>query len=196
MLFSGLMLSLALMIQGVDDTGTAVAKPIGEVHLEPTTGSYFQVFEFYGRPPHTWKHAQRMVRGYHHEGREGRLASVKSGNTHYFLLAKFPLIRQRQMWIGLKAECNETAEITWSDGTALEGQSFRAWNDGTQKKISRTCRDRPSSGMLLPVYYDPHQLGTRWEAGTERSNLSYMLVEFVEPTEDDVEGAGEPEPTP
>jgi len=187
MLFTGLMLSLALMFQGVDDTGVAVARPTGEVYLEPTTGSYFQIFEFYGRPPHTWRHAQRMVRGYRYEGREGQLASVKTGKTHYFLLTKFPLLQKQRMWIGLQAVCNETVDITWTDGDDLADQSFRAWNDGTQKRISRTCRARRGSGLQLPVYYDPNLLGTRWEVGTIGTNIQYMMVEFVEPIEEEVE---------
>ena len=195
MSISGALIALALLVQGVDDTGTAVAKPVGPVHLEPITGSYFQVFEFYGRPPHTWRHAERMVRGYFHEKREGQLAAIKSGQIHYFLLSKFPLLQRQKMWIGLLAKCNDTAEITWSDGTALADQSFRAWNDGTLKRISRTCRSRKQSGAELPVFYDPHELGTRWEAGNQRTNLKYMLVEFVEPTEEiGDETAPEPQP--
>lgn len=187
MSFAGLVLAASMLLQGLDDTGTAVARPIGEVHLEPTTGSYFQVFEFYGRPPHTWRHADRMVRGYLHEGREGRLAHITSGSVHYFLLVKFPLLRQMPSWIGLRAICNETTELKWVEGPDLVDQSFRAWNDGTQKNISRTCRANKNSGMELPVFYDPHELGTRWEIGDIRTNQRYMLVEFKVPEDAEAE---------
>jgi len=184
MSFSGLLIGAAMLLQGVDATGTAIARPIGEVHLEPTTGSYFQIFEFYGRPPHTWRHAKEMVRGYFHEGREGQLATIKAQTIHYFLLVNFPMVQQHQMWIGLSATCNERAELAWTDGTTLQEYPFRAWNDGTQRKISRTCRDRAESGLVLPVFYDPHELGTRWEAGNANQNLRYMIVEFAVPVED------------
>jgi hypothetical protein len=196
MSFAGLMLAASMLTQGLDDTGTAIAKPIGDVILEPTTGSYFQVFEFYGRPPHSWRHADRMVRGYFHEGREGKLAHVVSGSVHYFLLSRFPIVRQEKMWIGLQVTCNEKAEIEWVDGGALADQSFRAWNDGTQKTISRTCRDRVESGYEMPIFYDPHELGTRWEAGNSRTNLRFMMVEFQVPKETDEETAGEAEDNP
>jgi len=197
MSLSGLFLAVAMMFQGVDDTGTAVARPIGEAYLEPTTGSYFQVFEFYGRPPHTWNHAKIMVKGYLHEGREGQLAHIKSQTVHYFLLVKFPVMRQQKMWIGLSATCKERAEIKWLDGTFIGEQAFRAWNDGTQRKISRTCRARQDSGAVLPVFYDPHELGTRWEAGDAGTNLRFMIVEFPVPkeeTEEEVASNSEPVP--
>ncbi len=182
-MLSGLLFAVALMFQGVDATGTAIARPIGEVYLEPTTGSYFQIFEFYGRPPHTWRHAKLMVKGYLVEGREGRLAEVKSQSVHYFLLTKFPLLRKEKMWIGLRATCNEKAEIEWLDGTKIGEQPFRAWNDGTERTISRTCRANKNSGKVLPIYYYPHELGIRWEAGSANQNLSYMIVEFPIPQE-------------
>jgi len=178
MSLTGIIFAAALMFQNVDATGTAVARPMGKAYLEPTTGSYFQIFEFYGRPPHTWEHAKEMVRGYHHEGREGRLAHIKSQTVHFFLLIKFPKIRETKMWIGLRAICNEKAEIDWQDGPALKEQPFRAWNDGAQRSISRTCRSKKESGITLPVYYDPHELGTRWQPGNSRTNLPYMIVEF------------------
>mgnify|MGYP000515237438 CR=1 FL=1 len=184
MSLSGMLFAVALLFQGVDETGTAIARPIGEAYLEPTTGSYFQIFEFYGRPPHTWAHAKEMVRGYYHEGREGRLAHVKSQTVHYFLLVKFPMVRQHQMWIGLSATCNEKADINWLDGSSIKEQAFRAWNDGTQRTISRTCRSRKESGDVLPVFYDPHELGTRWEAGAAGKNLRYMIAEFPVPVEE------------
>jgi len=194
MIFASVLLVTSMALQGLDDTGTAVAKPVGDIFLEPTTGSYFQMFEFYGRPPHTWRHADRMVRGYVHEGREGRLARVPSGSVHYFLLTKFPMLLKERSWIGLKVQCNETTEINWVDGTALGDQAFRAWNDGTQRNISRTCRENPNSGLELPVYYFPHELGTRWEVADSRYNLRYMMVEFQVP--EDAEASDEKDENP
>jgi len=186
---SVLMVALALMVQtGPDETGVAVAKPTGKALLEPDSGSYFQVFEFFGRPPHTFRHAARMVKGYHYQGREGRLAHIKTGAIHYFLLLNFPEIQDKKMWIGLQAVCNETTEIGWFEGSSLGDQSFRAWNGGTARNITRTCKKYKESGMTLPVFYEAHQLGVRWEAGKDTTNLRHMIVEFPVPEE-------EPEPT-
>jgi len=179
-----MLVAVVMLFQGADDTGTAVARPIGEVKLEPTSGSYFQMFEFYGRPPHTWKHAQRMVRGYFYEEREGRLAEIKTGAIHYFLLLNFMDLRSKKAWIGLSATCNETAEMKWLDGSDLADQSFRAWNEGTTRNISRTCRANKDSGMVLPAYYDSHELGLRWDVGNEKTNLKYMMVEFPVPVDE------------
>lgn len=187
MFLSGVLVAAAMMFQVVDDTGTAVARPIGEVKLEPTTGSYFQMFEFFGRPPHTWEHAKRMVRGYRYKDREGRLAHVKTGAVHYFLLLNFMEMRSKKAWIGLSATCGEKAEIEWIDGSQLADQSFRAWNEGTPRKISRTCKAAKDSGRVLPVFYDSHELGLRWESGAPRMNLQYMMVEFPD-LSDEAEG--------
>jgi len=189
---SGIGATLAVMMmffQGIDETGTAVARPIGEVHLNETTGSYFQIFEFYGKPPHTWRHARRMVRGYLYEGREGQLATVKDVETHYFLLLNFPMIRQSPMWIGLSATCNEQADLAWVDGALLADQSFRGFGDGALRDISRTCRSRKDSGMEIPIFYEPDAFGVRWQKGTDRQNLTYMMVEFPKPTDEASEEA-------
>jgi len=187
MSLTAMLFAATLLFQGLDETGTAIARPIGDAALEPTTGSYFQVFEFFGRPPYTWRHAKLMVKGYLHEGREGRLATIKSQSVHYFLLVKFPMVREQKMWIGLSATCNEHADIEWLDGSSLSEAPFRAWNDGAQRKISRTCRAKAETGTVLPVYYDPHELGTRWEPGTATTNLRYMMVEFPVPAEESSE---------
>jgi len=176
---SVLMVALALMVQtGPDETGVAVAKPTGKALLEHDSGSYFQVFEFFGRPPHTFRHAARMVKGYHYQGREGRLAHIKTGAIHYFLLLNFPEIQDKKMWIGLQAVCNETTDIGWLEGTSLSEQSFRAWNGGTARNISRTCKRYKESGKQLPVFYEAHELGVRWEVATETADIRHMIVEF------------------
>ena len=190
MFLSGVLVAAAMMLQSVDDTGTAVAKPIGDVKVEPTTGSYFQIFEFYGRPPHTWEHAQRMVRGYRYKDREGRLAHIKTGAVHYFLLLNFLDLSSKRVWIGLSAQCNEKADIKWLDGSDLSEQSFRAWTAGAAKNISRTCRAKKLSGDIMPVFYEAHELGLRWDISGEKSNLKYMLVEF--PVEVESEAADAP----
>lgn len=194
MFLTGALVAAAMMFQAVDDTGTAVAKPIGEAKLEPTTGHYFQIFEFYGRPPHTWRHAQRMVRGYQHKGIEGRLAHVKTGTVHYFLLLNFLELSEMKVWIGLSAQCNEKTEIKWLDGSDLNEQSFRAWTAGATKNISRQCRASKLSGKQFPVFYEAHELGLRWDIAGERTNLKYMLVEFAE-EEASEETADESKPT-
>ncbi|MCK0070418.1 C-type lectin domain-containing protein [Kordiimonas laminariae] len=182
MLFAGLMLASSFLIQ--DATGIAVARPTGKAHLEPTTGSYFQIFEFHGRPPHTWEHASRMVRGYLHDNeREGRLATIKSNAVHYFLLLEFPEMREKPMWIGLRAQCNEYTDYIWTDETTLEDQTFRAWNAGTQQKIREFCRSNKDTGRTLPVYYDPTEFGVRWDVRDPRINIKYMMVEFPAPEE-------------
>lgn len=174
----------AMMMQSLDATGTALARPIGEAHLEPVSGSYFQVFEFYGRPPHTWRHAEQMVKGYLHDGREGHLAFVKEGATHYFLILNFDLIHEQKMWIGLSAQCNDVAELNWLDGSSLQSGSFRAWSSVAQKKVRDGCNARRNTGTELPVFYEPSEFGVRWEVGEPNTNLKYMMVEFPVPKED------------
>ncbi|WP_417463547.1 C-type lectin domain-containing protein [Kordiimonas sp.] len=196
-ILASMVVALNMMMQGIDDTGTAVARPIGEVHFNEDTGSYYQIFDFIGKPPHTWVHARRMVKGYRYKDREGRLAVIKDISLHYFLLLNFPMLRQQKMWIGLSVECNETADMTWVDGSSLADQSFRGFGEGVLRDISRTCRARKDSGALYPIYYEPDQFGVRWQMADARANLTYMMVEFPVP-EEEAEGAAvdaEGEPT-
>ncbi|TNE60662.1 MAG: C-type lectin domain-containing protein [Alphaproteobacteria bacterium] len=185
----GVISVVAALMQGLDSTGTAIARPIGEAHKDPTSGNYYQIFEFYGPRPYTWRHARRMVRGYIYEGMEGQLASVKELSTHYFLLLQFPKMREMPTWIGLSAQCNETAELTWQDGSSLADQSFRAWGADAQATISRYCRAHKLSGDTIPIYYKPDQFGVRWEAGNEGTDLQYMVVEFSKHDEADKKDA-------
>ncbi|WP_417451703.1 C-type lectin domain-containing protein [Kordiimonas sp.] len=181
---ASMMVALTMMMQGIDDTGTAIARPIGEVHFNEDTGSYYQVFDFVGKPPHTWEHARRMVKGYLQEGREGRLVVVRDIATHYFLILNFPQMRQQSMWIGLAATCNETADLEWVDGTSLADQSFRGFGDGVLRDISRSCRARKGSGDVLPIFYQPDQFGVRWQVANAKTNKGYMMVEFPAPNEE------------
>ena len=176
-----------MLMQGLDETGIAVARPVGKAILEPVSGSYFQVFEFYGRPPHTWRHARNMVRGYRHDDREGRLAFVKTGATHFFLVLNFEMLRAKKMWIGLAAECNEQADLIWSDETRLGDGSFRAWSPVAQKGIRDGCSRYEGTGTRLPVFYDPTEFGVRWEIGNVTMNITHMMVEFPVPEKEDAE---------
>lgn len=187
---ANMMVALTMMLQGIDDTGTAIARPIGEVHFNEATGSYYQVFDFVGKPPHTWEHARRMVKGYRYQGREGRLAIVRDIETHYFLIMKFPKMRETRMWIGLRATCGEGAELAWVDESSLQDQSFRGFGEGVLREISRTCRARPNSGDILPIFYEPDGFSVRWQVGAARTNQTYMMVEFPVPEE---EGGAAPE---
>ena len=191
---ASMMVALTMMFQGIDETGTAIARPIGDVYLNEANGSYYQIFDFVGKPPHTWAHARRMVKGYRYQGREGRLAVVRDIETHYFLLMKFPKMRQEKMWIGLRATCREDADLEWVDETSLKDQSFRGFGDGVLRDISRACRARGSSGDILPVFYEPDGFGVRWQVANARTNLGYMMVEFPVPEEGEgaAEGAAAP----
>ena len=180
---------VAAMMMFQDDTGIAVARPIGEAMLEPVSGSYFQVFEFFGRPPHTWRHAARMVKGYRHEDRDGHLAYVKDGATHFFLVLNFDILREQKLWIGMSARCNETAELYWLDDTPLAEGSFRAWSPVAQKTFRDQCKQLQNTGTDLPIYYDPTEFGVRWEVANPRTNLKYMMVEFPVPAESNEEEA-------
>ncbi|PCI63087.1 MAG: hypothetical protein COB37_05825 [Kordiimonadales bacterium] len=179
MFFASLVIASSLLVQSFSGTGTAAAKPLGKAVLEETTGHHFQIFEFVGRPPHTWEHAELMVSGYMHEGVPGQLAKIPTADVHYFLLGNFPLVGTVNMWFGLTAICRDGTAFEWVDGTALVATPFRAWSDGAQRKISRGCRAGASSFKRFPVYYNSSKFGMRWEAANARTDVRYMIVEFV-----------------
>ena len=148
--------------------------------LEETTGHHFQIFEFVGRPPYTWEHAELMVSGYLHDGVPGKLAKIPTADVHYFLLGNFPLVGAVNMWFGLTAICSDGTKMEWVDGTALEATPFRAWSDGAQRTISRGCRGaNESSHRRYPVFYNSGKFGMRWEAGTISQDVRHMIVEFI-----------------
>ena len=192
-----MVVALTMMMQGIDETGTAVASPIGEVAFDADTGSYYQIFQFIGKPPHTWEHARRMVKGYQYEGREGQLAVIRNIASHYFLLLKFPMLRQQKMWIGLGVTCEKkTSILEWVDGTSLADQSFRGFGEGVLREVSRTCRTVEYSKDIYPIYYEPDSFGVRWQLGRPKDNLLYMMVEFPKPAEAKAKDAPAPEVSP
>ena len=89
------------------------------------------------------------------------------------------------MWIGLSAQCNESADLKWLDDTPLSEGSFRAWSPVAQKKFRDECKKRQNSGIDLPVFYDPTEFGVRWEVGDPNVNITHMMVEFPIPQEDE-----------
>ncbi len=182
--FAGIMLIGASLQSFNDYTGTAVAQPIGEAHLDPTSGSYYQIFVFHGKPPHTWRHARKMVRGYFHEKREGRLAHVLNIKTHYFLISKFPMMFDQRMWIGLSVVCekDDGPQPQWTDGKLLKETTFRAWDPAAGQSYNRQCKGKDYKTQI-PVMYDPTQFGSRWRVEQINTNVKYMMVEFAEPVE-------------
>lgn len=181
--FIGAVMSIlaGLMQATPDATGTAIARPLGKAEFFSASDSYFQVFEFFGKPPHTWAHANRMVRGYRVEGRDGRLAHVPDLETHFFLLSHFQLMNEQRMWIGLYVDCGERITTHWVEGPALDAQPFRAWIDTAPGTIRGLCRTHRSSGRPVPVFYEPSEFGVRWQAMAPGGNLKYMMVEFPAP---------------
>ncbi|WP_374763803.1 C-type lectin domain-containing protein [Yunchengibacter salinarum] len=173
----GMALSSGAVGQGVDSTGTAVAKPRGQAVQDPTSGSYFQLFEFYGPQPYSWRHASAMVPGYEYKGVPGQLARIKQADTHYFLMVEFPVLRSAPAWIGLVGECGRGIEFQWVSGEPLSQSPFRAWAAGAREQ-ARTLCDRAPEGTRLPVFYEPSEFGTRWRVTRSNANQRLMLVEF------------------
>lgn len=172
---------LTIIALQADATGTAVAQPTGEVVYREDTDTYYQIFEFFGSPPYSWEHAQFTVKGYRHKGREGFLAKIPDAMTHYFVLGSLRQLRAQPAWIGMAFRCEEgVAVASWDDGDLLKDQSFRAWAPNVGRKTRDACRGRMSSDAI-PVYYNPTDLGTRWEVASGKGNIQYLLVAFPPP---------------
>ncbi len=174
------LISLVSLQVSVDATGTAIARPVGEAKFDAPSGSYFQVMQFYGPTPHTWEHAQVMVKGYRHKDREGRLAHITTGEIHFFMMLNYPELQMYPMWMGLRVECKDK-QGRWTDNTLLREQEFRAWSDTTGKIIRDTCKREGEKSYVPFTYKGSETGGLRWHAVGKRTNVKSMLVEFPDP---------------
>jgi|GEM_PF-1618327 len=133
------------------------------------TKSYFEVRAYRG----TWNKAYALAKTREYKGTAGRLAHVKSLNTHQFIIRNFKL--SGPTWIGLQYFCRNQ-KVKWVDASnELGNLPFTAW----APKWARTDV-RCGGKNYMPVYYTGSNSSTpfRWQASGPAKGFHYYLVEY------------------
>ncbi len=122
--------------------------------------------------------AKRSFKGVH-----GRLAIIKSKETHEFLAKQ--LHPSVSAWIGLRYYCR-FKKLMWGNGTILKsGRDFAIWGPNTwningpsprtskQSECWRSTRD-----FYLPVHYWPVEDGFKWNANDYAKEFNAVIIEY------------------
>ncbi len=159
----------------------ARTKPI----LDPSSGSYYQLYYIESGSKMDWWIAQRASNELLYNGRRGQLATIKSGDTHFFLMSNFSVpTKGGKFWIGLRMSC-ATKGFTWEDGHKLSEQQFSAWTANLYRNEKVSCHPGSLAGAppYLPVSLVSSDNSFRWEISGPRKWYNGMLVEFPKPAE-------------
>ncbi len=122
----------------------------------PETRSYFELrFDNVGQA--LWTDTLKAVKRLSYKGVPGRLAIVRTFETHNFLMERFRLTQPA--WIGLHLDCR-TGKLIWSDGNPMQPNEPNLWHTPWYRVKEWTCasqRNSVATGKfsLMPVAYTP-----------------------------------------
>lgn len=159
----------------------------------PETKSYFELYspdandpsntkvKTFGKIQH--KHAIKMAAQRFYKGVRGRLAVVKSQETHEFL-AKH-LRPEGSAWIGLRYYCS-FKKLMWVTGEIFTpGKDFAKWGPRTWSvQGSSPANNKPGQclyhekGVALPVHYWGMEHGFFWNANGMAKEFNVMIIEY------------------
>jgi hypothetical protein len=160
-----------------ESASTSTAKPVYNKPIyDPASKSYFELVKLtkgddadHYLPSMNWSNAEAFARRRAYKGALGRLATIKAGDTHFFILTS--LRPSTFTWIGLRYSC-DTQKFRWSDGTALV-EEFQAWH-ATWNQSGESCL----KGSFMGVAYTPISDGFRWVAKGRAKLYTDLLVEY------------------
>lgn len=130
---------------------TPVYDPISKSYFEMVDGSHGMVKGPLAHEGPNWTDAYRLAQGRVFKGVHGRLAVVKSLETHEFLMRTFR--PETYVWIGLRYWCTQR-KLQWSDGTIAAAGSFQAW-DKVWRQDVYACASGGGDKEFMPVAYSP-----------------------------------------
>lgn len=162
---------------GVGMSGSAQAQFSSSRTVEgpiynPHTKSYFELQ--YSRQDRNWRNASRWASTLSYKGVQGRLAIVRSVETHDFLLTRFHL-ESNEAWIGLRLNC-DSGKLIWVDGSVLESDGFSVWD--LQQWHRTRIRCGHNEILHMGVYYRPREKYFRWQAAGENKAFNRYFIEY------------------
>lgn len=170
----------ALLIVGIT---AAQAQPVVDTPLfDPSSGSYFLLHRFTkAESPDDVFHAlnfaqsMRAASGRAHKGVPGRMAVVKTAETHQFILIN--LRPPEHTWIGLRYFC-KLRQLQWVNGEVHPKGAFSPWAAKWDQADTASCVRGGGEADWMPVAYEGVHAGARWVAKGAKKRYSYVIIEF------------------
>lgn len=152
---------------------TPIYDPYAKSYFEMVDGSHGLVQGPLSHEGPNWAEANRLAQRRAFKGVRGRLAIVRSWQTHLFLLNTFR--PKTYVWIGLRYSCRER-KLHWADGSTMEAGSFQAW-DKVWRQDVYACASTQDPAEYMPVAYAP--LPTfDWIGKGINKRFYYFFVEY------------------
>ncbi len=179
MRFVSLALFAALFLPTSADARPVLDKPM----YDPVSKSYFELHKVTRDedrraveiPELPFDQAERFARQRTFKGVRGRLAVVKSNETHLFLMQNFQ--PDLPVWIGLRYYC-KLRELRWVSGEKVTRKSFQAWDPNWDQSGNAGCIKGRGQADWMSVCYSPVQDGFRWVMKGARKHYVMYFVEY------------------
>jgi hypothetical protein len=168
--------------------GTAAAQAQGPVFekpiYDPASKSYFELVRVTPAqqehhkvgmvPEASFERAAAFAAGRAYKGTKGRLAVVKSQETHEFIMQN--LRPPGYAFIGLRYYCKERT-LRWINGETHPANGFKAWAANWDQGDNKDCVRFPNNPWL-GVAYSGIKDGFRWVARGSAKNWNLYIVEY------------------
>jgi hypothetical protein len=174
----------ALLVYGT--TAAHAQEPVfGKPMYDPASKSYFELVavlaaqmpkEKQGMVPETsWDKAAAFAASRQYKGVKGRLAIVKSQETHEFLMTH--LRPNYPAFIGLRYFCKDR-RLQWVNGDTHPANGFKAWDQNWDQGDNKICLNSTKGPWWMGVVYTGVGSGFRWVARGERKHWTMYIVEY------------------
>jgi hypothetical protein len=174
---------LILLVIGLLYASAAQAQPnYGKPVYDPVSKSYFELVKVTSQmspglaiPNILADRAEVQAKGRVYKGVHGRLAIIRSQETHSFIMQN--LRPNEPAWIGLRYLCN-TRELRWSNGQKWAKGDFSAWANPWNRSGIPTCVKDGANTDWMPIAYSPVRDGFQWFANGGRKAYVAFIVEY------------------
>jgi hypothetical protein len=157
----------------------------GKPMYDPASKSYFELVAVtqaqipaykIGMVPETsWDKAVAYAAARAYRGTQGRLAVVKSQETHEFLMTH--LRPAYPTFIGLRYSCKER-RLEWVTGETHPANGFKAWDQHWDQGDNKICLGSTNGPWWMGVAYTGLGNGFRWVARGNLKNWTAYIVEY------------------
>jgi hypothetical protein len=154
----------------------------GKPMYDPASKSYFELVKVPRElapgtyvPSLPFDKAMVAASGRSFKGTKGRLAVIKSYETHMFIMEHFR--PNEEAWIGLRYFC-KTRQLRWVSGDLLAQGQFNAWHSQWDQAQNASCVRGTGEADWMPVAYAPVAQGFRWIAKGAKKLYVAFLVEY------------------
>lgn len=173
-----LVAALLCVASGAQAQGVVYNKPM----YDPASKSYFELVKVPKElnpggyiPALPFDKAMVAASGRSFKGTKGRLAVIRSHETHMFIMQNFRA--DEEFWIGLRYFCKQR-QLRWVTGEVWSKGQFAAWDTNWDHSDNAGCVKNVGEADWMPVAYKPVQQGFRWMARGAKKIYVAFLVEY------------------